>query len=695
MSRAASNVVVKFVLQGVDKVSAVMNGVAASTDKVTRSVQKAGDASQRAGNLVRSAFSGDVVSSVQAMSGALGGTGGLATAAAAATAGTVALGAAAVSAAYKFTQWSVEVERTRAALDSTFGQGQGVDAAIGFAREIGGVGVESVAKLATTLRAAGLSANITAEQMRELTARATTMGASGDEALTAFARAIQTGNTRALQQVGTFINAGRVLDEYAKSVGKSTTELTQYERQAAVLDAVQKDLGQRIGSTSDLFARQDDALARLDVAWSDFKSRLSETAGGPAVEILEVFGDFLEIVARMGQAVAALGVAIGTTFTANTRAAGIAIGGLAAAVATLAKGGSLATAANLLERASDDAVASGIGKTADAWRKVYDAIATGTAKVRAVESISTSGGLKAYLQQVDLVIKATSKVIKNADKEIEKARIRRAARAARTRKKGITQDQAFAAVAANAGELIFDAQAPARAAAAQAQASRELLQARIEAATNPVRKVELELQAIEIDNAAKIAEITAKVTDARARDLALQAQAIAVETKRTQALSKFAQATDAQAQSEKSRQMATVEGWVAIGSATAQGIAAMVESERKRAAIMAVVSAADAAVQFYRGNIPGAIAAGFAAAKYGAVALGAGAAGSAAGAGRFGAGGTAAERQAAPTATTDSGPRVVNITLGGGFVIGTPQMVGKSVANAMKSLDGTGYEAAA
>ena len=285
MSRAASNVVVKFVLQGVDKVSAVMNGVASSTDKVTASVNRAGAASARAGAVFRSAFSGDVVGSVQAMSSALGPS-GMAGAAAVATTGTVALGAAAVAAAYKFTQWSVEVERTRAALDSTFGQGQGVDKAIALANTIGGVGVESVTKLATTLKATGLSAQFSAEQLQELTARATTMGATGDEALTAFARAIQTGNTRALQQVGTFINAGRVLDEYAKSVGISTTELTQYERQSAVLAAVQADLNHQIGSTSTEFARQDAVLARLDVAWEALKFRVSDYLNGPASGLL-------------------------------------------------------------------------------------------------------------------------------------------------------------------------------------------------------------------------------------------------------------------------------------------------------------------------------------------------------------------------------------------------------------------------
>ena len=125
---------------------------------------------------------------------------------------------------------------------------------------------------------------------------------------------------------------------------------------------------------------------------------------GPAAGILETLAEAAEAMARFGRVAASVAVALGTTFTANTRAAGIALGGMAAAAATLATGGSLKTAVGLLERASDDAVASGIGKSADAWRKVYDEIAKGTAKVRAVSEISTSGGLKKYLADVDAVI---------------------------------------------------------------------------------------------------------------------------------------------------------------------------------------------------------------------------------------------------------------------------------------------------
>jgi len=685
MTRAASNVVVKFLLTGKDRVSAVMNGVAASTDKVTRSVNRASESSRKAGAVMRSAFSGDVVGSVRAMSSALGSSGGLAASAAVATAGTAALGAAAVAAAYKFTEWSIEIERTRAALDSTFGAGKGVERVTGFAQAVGGVGVDSVAKLATTLKAAGISATFTAEQMQELTARATTMGKSGDEALTAFADAIQKGNTRALASVGTFLNSGRVLDEYAKKWKITTTELTAYEKQVAIVEAVQHDLATSLGSTSTEFARQDAILARLDVAWSLLKLRVSEYLRGPAAGLLEAVADTVTEMARWGRVIGALGSLISKAVAGPFRQLGAILGAIAAVSVQLARGDGMAaikrTFSQLgkdLNKASEDASA--------AWDNVVSAYKAGPQKVNAA-ALEVSGGLTETFRGLDKVTRAVNKHAEALEKAKSKSR------PARRRARGPSQQQRIQSAVGDVGALLDDAQAPARAAAAQAQAARDLLAAQIDAATNPVREAELRLQALEIDNKRKIAEITGTITDARARDLALQAQAVGVETNRIRVLGEMRQATEAMAQAEQARKMATVSGYIEIGKATASGLAGMMESERKRAGLMAVVAAADAAVQFMRGNIPGAIAGGFAAAQYGAVALGAGQ-GGAASAGRFG-GGTQAESQAAPQAQDNGGPRVVNVTLGGGFVVGTPQMIGKSVADAMKSLKGTGYEAAA
>jgi|DEB0MinimDraft_6_1074348.scaffolds.fasta_scaffold05627_3 hypothetical protein len=610
-------------LEGQDNASRAVNKASSSVGRLNRAVQSAQSSFGRMGQAVRSAFSGDVAGAVGNVSGMLGSAGGMAGAAAAAAAGTAALGAAVAVAAYKFTEWSVEIERTRAALDSTFGTGKGVETAIGFARAIGGVGVDSVAKLATTLKATGLSAQITAAQMQELTARATTMGKSGDEALTAFARAIQTGNTRALQQVGTFINAGRVLDEYAKAAGKTTTELTQYEKQVAVLAAVQESLDQQMGSTSTTFARQDDVLARLSVAWTDFKFQLSEVLAGPAAGILETLAEAAEAMARFGRVAASVAVALGTTFTANTRAAGIALGGMAAAAATLASGGSLKTAVGLLERASDDAVASGIGKSADAWRKVYDEISKGSAKVRAVQSISTSGGLKKYLADVDAAIRLTDKMIERADAAIKKSAARRGGTGRKTK-----ADPAIAA-AIDAERAHADALDEVDKINREAAAStRSLEDARLRIAALQagddlrakmrvdLMRVELQLQrdiarvrASAVTEQQKQAQIAALRQEAtlKGRQVIATADKVAADIKRQaheQEMRQIKEAADARAANAS----AAITEAFEIANAGVDAVEQLIGANRVLAGVRAAIFAAEAAFSFASGHIPAGIA---------------------------------------------------------------------------------------
>lgn len=653
-------------LEGQDNASRAVNKASSSVGRLNRAVQSAQSSFGRMGQAVRSAFSGDVAGAVGNVSGMLGGAGGMAGAAAAAAAGTAALGAAVAVAAYKFTEWSVEIERTRAALDSTFGRGQGVETAIGFARAIGGVGVESVAKLATTLKATGVSAQITAAQMQELTARATTMGESGDEALTAFARAIQTGTTRSLQQVGTFINSGRVLDEYAKKWKISTTQIDQATRQQLILDAVMEDLDQQMGSTSTTFARQDDVLARLSVAWTDFKFQLSEVLAGPAAGILETLAEAAEAMARFGRVAASVAVALGTTFTANTRAAGIALGGMAAAAATLASGGSLKTAVGLLERASDDAVASGIGKSADAWRKVYDEIAKGTAKVRAVSEISTSGGLKKYLADVDAVIRLTDKMIVKADAAIAKA-AKRAVRAPRAKKTdpaiaaAIDDERAYADALDEVGKINREAVASTR-----ALEDTRLRIAALQAGDDARAKARVDVMRIELDLQRKIAAIKASdltVSQQTAQIQALQAEA---RIRRTQTLAAAEQrAAQVKAQSD-AEEMARVKQLTAarqaaaqqsirssfeVANAGVQAAGALGASQRVLAGIQAGIATGEGLLAVARYDF-GAAASAFAA----AIAFGA----------------QAFAKPSTPTATTPAGPS------GGGISGPAPSSGGSS-----------------
>ena len=265
MATAASNVQVKFTLRGEDKASATINKAGRASDNASSSFAKLGKAALAAG------------------------------------AGMAAVGAS-VEAVKRLAEMTAETERLRASMDAVFGP-DGLQVAIDTAREIGGVGAQSVAKLARTIEAAGIQGAVTVEQMQKITQLGTKMGITGDEALSRFADAIAKGNTRALQQVGIFINAGRIQDEYAKSLGITTTQLTQAEKSQLVFNAALKAAEQQTGAATDAYGKNDNALARLDNAWIELKAQISGAVSGPLSDVIEAIASVIEWSTRWGEVI--------------------------------------------------------------------------------------------------------------------------------------------------------------------------------------------------------------------------------------------------------------------------------------------------------------------------------------------------------------------------------------------------------
>ena len=116
------------------------------------------------------------------------------------------------------------------------------------------------------------------------------------------------------------------------------------------------------------------------------------------------------------------------------------------------------------------------------------------------------------------------------------------------------------------------------------------------------------------------------------------------------------------------------------------------DTEKRKAAIMALVSAAQAALLFAQGQLPQAASAAVAAASFAAIA---GGAVKRVGGGAATAGGGATTGAGAATATTtaDAAPSTqgnVVVNFGSGFVIGTQQQIGQAVAGSLRSLRTTG-----
>ena len=692
----AASVKTTIVIKGQDRASKEVRKADDSFKRLTNTMKRAEGVSARLGNALRDVASGNISGALSNVGGLLGGPGGVAGAAAAATVATGALAASVGAAAFKFTEWSVEIERSRAALDAAFG-GDGVAKAVGFARTIGGVGVESVQKLAATLKASGITAKITAAELQELANRATQMGKTGDDALSAFADAIVKGNTRALAQVGVMINAGRVMDDYARSIGVTTTQLTQAQKQAAVLAAVQEDLTRKQGAASDMHSRQDDTLARLSVAWSRLKFEVSEYLGGPAVGILANIADTMEAMARFGRVLGALVKFVGTAATAQFRALGTAIGGVAAAAAIAVETGSIMKVADALDAAASDTIKVGLIDTKDALSELVTAIerggAAGPKAVKQIEFVGSAfgsvfdGAVRAQAM-VAGAAKAAAAASAAAAKRAAKAAAAARAASAR-RRKAAAEDAAFfseLAATQRADEVRAletrrseVAAMAARRDALSAVAAQEMELARLRAAGDPAGLARL-------DRLQREAELQRQIAEIKANDYLTEIeQNRAIDAVKGMAQEREIAAVRAFSAAQRQATQATISGYIATGNAAANAMAQIGVSERAIAGIKAVMAGAEAYLAYARYDFAAGIAATAAALSFGKVALSSPDVPQ--GVPAVAAPAAAAQPSPAPSGGGNGGGGIV-INVSGGF--GTAAEIGAAVRAALNSAASSG-----
>jgi hypothetical protein len=289
---AVASVTTNIVIKGQDDASAAINKASASAKGLTGSLQAVQSRAQGLTGSLRSMVSGDVLGGLSNLKGSLGGGPGLAGQAALAAAGIAGVGVALGAAAYKTTQWSIEIERLRAQMNFAFAGG--ADEAFAFADAIGGVGVESVVKLQTTLKASGVTAKVTVEQLQAITNAATAMGKTGDDALSAFADAVRSGSADALKQVGVFVNGEVAIKQYAESLGLSAERLSAAQRSQAVLNATLNQVPGLAQAGTDTYAQQDKALSNLSNAWEKLKLKISELVAGPALSIVKSLTEIVD-----------------------------------------------------------------------------------------------------------------------------------------------------------------------------------------------------------------------------------------------------------------------------------------------------------------------------------------------------------------------------------------------------------------
>lgn len=685
---ASAQLTTTVIIRGKDDASAAI-------DKSTKSAKGLGgaldDAASRASGLtsaLRQVATGDVRGGMAALQGSLGGIGGAALTATAGIAGiAVAIGAAAI----KATEWSIELERLRAQMRFAFGP-EGEQRALAVAEAIGGVGVESVVKLQATMRAAGVDAALTTEQLQRITAAATTLGKTGDDALAAFADAIRSGSADALKGVGIAINGEVAIKRYAEANGLSAERLTAAQRSQAILNATMAQLPSIAQAGTDAYARQDEALSTLGNSWVALKLELSSIISGPMVRVVEAINSIGSSLSEMG--VTAERAVRVVTAGLRTFADGI---GLAADAGAALADGRIADAIKLAGAAAETAnpavfaARSAMHIYAAATDDASSAQAAAAATIAATTEVIT-----AQSGQVGGLVTALAMMEQQAGKIFDAAAKRGAARPQRARAAGgrdAQRDAARRQAAAFARELA-EAEADQRAAnielirreidaeqeraAAIVAAQDRVRAAQLAMVTDPAERLRLEQMQVELERRRALTEAQERYyLDGQL--LAQQTAAIEAEAAaRTQALQR--QAIDLARQ----ERAAKVDAALSIAQASVAGLEQVGIAERAAAGLKALLAGAEAALLFARGQIPQALSASFAAVQYARAALQPaptqGALGAATG-----------QRQIAEPAPSRAVATSTVINING--VYATKAQVGAALSSALKAAQPTGMAA--
>jgi hypothetical protein len=767
MAQAASSVSVNVKFSGVDNVSKSAKSATSAVDQFGKNVKSASDRVASLRGSLSTFASGDIVGGFGALKSSLSGAGGIVGTAGLAAAGLVGVGVAAAAAAVKITQLTYETNRLNAQANLAFSSDQGLAAALQIARDIGGVGAENIVKLQSVLQASGISAKLTTEQLQELAGRATQAGKSGDDALQAFAQAIETGNARALRSVGVFVNSAGAISEYARAHGIAADQIDESTRRQIEFDLILEELDKKVQRSTTTYDLQDQALADLSNAFLELKVAISDAIGGDMADAVKTVASFTSGLARSLDTVGSLlDLLVAGPLQAAFVAVKSVVNGAAAALAAAEL--QFGVARELLEEVGEDALAVG-ERFGGAWDRLTSENEKGAQKLvqTSVETTNAFGAIFSQAREVQTAFTATVSAIGEAEKREESAKRAREAAAAkrhqaalaRSRERATAERAAAQEVARIEQELAATIQArniadqETRVLQAEARvATAKTEQEQIAAATLLAQEqLNTQLQALErerdsisgeaaqrrIDalkalNAAALAETIRGIEE---RAAAERKQAAEAPAKQFQDALTAIQTLQTQLGSLDSTIANTVAALPQIGFAIAQGIEggkdnleaftaatnvaggailglsdaetqravntakteeekakAVEDGERRKAAILAVMAAAQAALEVASGNIPGAIAAGAAAALYGSIAGGI-VSTSRSGAGVASAGSTTGGGAGLGTTMADQATATagnVNINFGAGFVIGTTQQVGKAVAGSLKSLQTTG-----
>lgn len=150
-------------------------------------------------------------------------------------------------------------------------------------------------QLAIDANRAGLAMADTQRLVAAVTKAAALTGQEVAGALNELSKSIAEGTPEGLKQMGVFIDANKVMEEYAATTGKAAAQLTQQEKSTAMLAAATTALEEKFKNVSGTAAL--DRLDGLSAGWKNLTDTVKETAAAIASASLgklsEVFGNDL------------------------------------------------------------------------------------------------------------------------------------------------------------------------------------------------------------------------------------------------------------------------------------------------------------------------------------------------------------------------------------------------------------------
>lgn len=158
---------------------------------------------------------------------------------------------------------------------------------------------------ASSAAAIGSASGLSGSQLRDLAEGAASvskvLGRDVTDSFNRLVRGVTKAEPELLDELGITLRLEEATEKYAIALGKSAKELSIFERKQAVLAEVQEQLDQKFISTTTAIDIQENAVAKLAIAFSDVMNSLKEFLAGPVEGLATFFTENIQsLIAAMG-----------------------------------------------------------------------------------------------------------------------------------------------------------------------------------------------------------------------------------------------------------------------------------------------------------------------------------------------------------------------------------------------------------